>query len=100
MGIFDGAAAWLGEVGFGRGGAFVLCPSDVVIEEHLTSGRRSTFEVVSLDASDGLEFECAGNCCQHRQGETVGEGRIVWWVCSVMRKSGVCIANGSLVVRF
>ena len=27
----DGGAVWMMEVGFGRGSAFVLCPSDVAI---------------------------------------------------------------------
>ena len=47
MRIVYGMAIWLKEVGFGRCGAFILCPGDVVVEEHLLSGNHITFEATS-----------------------------------------------------
>jgi hypothetical protein len=45
--IVYGSAVWLEEVGFGRCGAFVLCPADVVVKEHLLSGNHIAFEAMS-----------------------------------------------------
>ena len=48
----------------------------------------------------GLVFESAGHCCRCAWGKTIGGGESVRWVCGVLRESGVCIANGNVVVRF
>jgi hypothetical protein len=61
MGTVDRVAARLYEVGFGGGSAFVLCPSDVVVEELVVGRSLHTFVSSGLDASDGFEFEGAGN---------------------------------------
>ena len=62
------------EVSFGRGSVFVLCPGDVVVKENVLMGHSMVFEAMSVKAVQGLEFECAGHCCQRVWGGTVGEG--------------------------
>ena len=61
MGPVNRAAAWLYEVSFGGRSAFVFCPSDVVVEELVVGRSLRTFVLSGLDASDGFEFEVAGN---------------------------------------
>ena len=57
------------------------------------------FVLAGLEATEGLEFERAGNWWQGRVGETMGEGRVVRWVCSILRKSGVSVAYGNIKPR-
>jgi hypothetical protein len=101
--IVYGEAVWLEDISFSCGSAFILCPGDVVVEEHMLSGHSMAFEVTSVKVVQGLKFECTGHCCQCVWGGTVGEGgsvRSVRWVCCVLWKRGVCIANGNVVARF
>jgi len=60
MGIVDCAAAWPKEVSFGCGSTFVLCPSDVVVEEFVVGGSFSTVELASLDRLMALSLKVLG----------------------------------------
>jgi hypothetical protein len=57
-------------------------------------------EIVPSRLIDGLEFEDAGDGHWWRQRDTGSEGRCVWWVCSVLWKSGVSIAYCNIILRF
>ena len=84
MGVVDGAAVRMMVVGFGRGSAFVFRPSDVVVEELVVRCSHCTFALAGLEATEGLEFERAGNWRCDRVGEIMGEGSDVGWVCSIL----------------
>ena len=87
-------------ISFGSGSAFVLCPSDVLVKELVVGSSLRTFELARLDAPNGLEFEGAGDGHWWRQRDTGSEGRCVWWVCSVLWKSGVSVAYCNIILRF
>ena len=61
MGIVDSSASWVEDVGFSGGSAFVLCPSDVLVEELVVGCGLCPFVLAGLEALDGFEFQCAGN---------------------------------------
>ena len=61
VGMIDGLFVLGSGVGFGACRALVLCPSDVLVEELVVGRGLCPFVLAGLEASDGFEFECAGN---------------------------------------